>query len=467
MADITVELEAPEAYDLRRTMAASRMGKYDPTLRLENGAMALALGTPEGAASLAVEQRGRKLTVHGFGEGAPWLVPHASKLLGLEDKPETFEPDRGVVRKLWRQYPGIYLPTFPRIVHRVVQVTLLQLVTWQEACSSWGKLVRKLGAPVPGPVALRLPPDPRTLASTPDYALVALGVRPKQARTIRRVAKYASRIEEAASASTGSTGAETFAQRLAAIHGIGPWTIAYVQGTALGAGDALLLGDYNLPNTIAYLLAGEERASEERMVELPRALSRTPLSCDTSCVDARCDGPETRASTGALMRRLAIIIAVLAVTSATSSVQDSSTHVNASRVDWDPQPNLPDVMKEVVRWKTLVGTDTIPQQDFSFGELELAPRAIYPGHLHPSPGMYDLLEGRVESTVGDETFIAALDTPPNTMHHMVKHARTVWAWWAPGRGGSVMATRYRLTEPLPEQSGKARFPDAPGAPHAY
>ena len=128
-------------------------------------------------------------------------------------------------------------------------------------CSCWGKL----GAPAPGPVELRLPPDPRMLASTPDYALMALGVRPKQARTIRRVAKYASRIEEAASTSMS---AEAFAQRLAAIRGIGPWTIAYVQGTALGAPDALLLGDYNLPDTVAYLLAGEERASEERMVEL-------------------------------------------------------------------------------------------------------------------------------------------------------------------------------------------------------
>ncbi len=265
MADITVELEAPEAYDLRRTMAASRMGKYDPTLRLEDGAMALALGTPEGPASLVVEQRGRRLTVHGFGDGASWLMPHAAKLLGLEDNPKTFEPDGGVVRKLWRQYPGIHLPSFPRIVYRVVQVTLLQLITWQEAVSSWGKLVRKLGVPAPGPVELRLPPDPGTLASTPDYVLIALGVRPKQARTIRRVAKYASRIEEAASTSMSG---ETFSQVLTAIRGIGPWTIAYVRGTALGAPDAVLLGDYNLPDTIAYLLAGEERASEERMVEL-------------------------------------------------------------------------------------------------------------------------------------------------------------------------------------------------------
>ena len=57
------------------------------------------------------------------------------------------------------------------------------------------------------------------------------------------------------------------------------------------------------------------------------------------------------------MRRIALImtttmtmaVAVLAMTSATSSVEDSSTHVNASQVTWDPQPNLPDVMKEMER----------------------------------------------------------------------------------------------------------------------
>ena len=151
-----------------------------------------------------------------------------------------------------------------------------------------------------------------------------------------------------------------------------------------------------------------------------------------------------------------------------SPVQESSTHINASRVPWDPQPNLPDELKQVVRWKTLIGTYTIPQKDLSFGELELAPRAIYPGHLHPSPEMYYVLSGRVEWTVGEETFIAqagtALYTPPNTVHRMVnlrdEIARAVWAWWAPGGDTSVMATGYRLTEPVPVQSEKARFPDA-------
>jgi len=263
LPDIETELDAPEGYNLRRTMSGSRLGAYDPATRIEENAFALALRTPEGAASVAVSQRNRTLEVQGWGEGAQWLVPHLRGLFGLEDDPSSFTPKDGAVRKLWRQFGGTHLPKFPRVLDRVVRVTLLQVVTWQEACRSWGRLVRELGEDSPGPLDVRLPPSGETLRSTPDYALIALGIRPKQARTILRLAKYASRIEAAA-----ESGAPALATLLGALPGIGPWTIAYVQGNALGCPDAVLLGDYNLPHTVAYVLAGEPRASEERMLEL-------------------------------------------------------------------------------------------------------------------------------------------------------------------------------------------------------
>ena len=173
-------------------MSGSRLGAYDPATRIEEGAIALALRTPEGAASVAVAQRNGTLEVQGWGDGARWLVPHLPGLLGLEDDPSSFTPEDGVVRKLKRQFSGTHLPKFPRIFDRVVRVTLLQVVTWQEACRSWGRLVRELGEDSKGPQDVRLPPSAETLKSTPDYALIALGIRPKQARTILRIAKYAS-----------------------------------------------------------------------------------------------------------------------------------------------------------------------------------------------------------------------------------------------------------------------------------
>ena len=39
-------------------------------------------------------------------------------------------------------------------------------------------------------------------------------------------------------------------------------------GKAIGWADAVPLGDYNLPNTVAWNLAGEERAGDARMLEL-------------------------------------------------------------------------------------------------------------------------------------------------------------------------------------------------------
>ena len=179
-------------------MSGSRLGAYDPATRIEENAFALALRTPEGAASVAVSQRNRTLEVQGWGEGAQWLVPHLRGLFGLEDDPSSFTPKDGAVRKLWRQFGGTHLPKFPRVLDRVVRVTLLQVVTWQEACRSWGRLVRELGEDSPGPLDVRLPPSVETLRSTPDYALIALGIRPKQARTILRLASSSSLCKQQA-----------------------------------------------------------------------------------------------------------------------------------------------------------------------------------------------------------------------------------------------------------------------------
>jgi 3-methyladenine DNA glycosylase/8-oxoguanine DNA glycosylase len=50
--------------------------------------------------------------------------------------------------------------------------------------------------------------------------------------------------------------------------GIGPWTAAEVARLALGDPDAVSVGDYHLPNLVAWTLAGEPRGTDERMLEL-------------------------------------------------------------------------------------------------------------------------------------------------------------------------------------------------------
>jgi 3-methyladenine DNA glycosylase/8-oxoguanine DNA glycosylase len=53
-----------------------------------------------------------------------------------------------------------------------------------------------------------------------------------------------------------------------ALPGIGAWTAAQVVQVALGDADSVVIGDYNLPNLVAWNLAGEPRGSDDRMLEL-------------------------------------------------------------------------------------------------------------------------------------------------------------------------------------------------------
>ena len=50
--------------------------------------------------------------------------------------------------------------------------------------------------------------------------------------------------------------------------GIGPWTLAEVGRIAFGDPDALSVGDYHLPNVVAWALVREPRADDARMLEL-------------------------------------------------------------------------------------------------------------------------------------------------------------------------------------------------------
>jgi 3-methyladenine DNA glycosylase/8-oxoguanine DNA glycosylase len=61
---------------------------------------------------------------------------------------------------------------------------------------------------------------------------------------------------------------EEATHRIGLLRGIGPWTVAEVARTALGDADAVSVGDYHMPNVVAWALAREPRGSDERMLEL-------------------------------------------------------------------------------------------------------------------------------------------------------------------------------------------------------
>jgi len=60
----------------------------------------------------------------------------------------------------------------------------------------------------------------------------------------------------------------TARRRLEAFPGVGQWTAAKVAQVALGDADAVPVGDYHLPHSVAYALEGVPRSTDERMLQL-------------------------------------------------------------------------------------------------------------------------------------------------------------------------------------------------------
>jgi 3-methyladenine DNA glycosylase/8-oxoguanine DNA glycosylase len=123
--------------------------------------------------------------------------------------------------------------------------------------------VTALAEPAPGPLGLVLPPDPEHVAALPYYAFHPFGVERRRAEVLRHVGARAAWVDEAAGLPIDAA-----EDRLATVQGIGPWTVAEVARLAFGDADAVSVGDYHVPNIVAWALAREPRGSDERMLEL-------------------------------------------------------------------------------------------------------------------------------------------------------------------------------------------------------
>lgn len=260
---LTVRLDAPRRYDLVRSVGALRMGRSDPTFRAADRVVAMARRTPAGPVTVEIEHDVDALWARAWGEGSEWIREHLRALAGLEDRPQDFRPQHAAVQRMLQRAPGIHLPRSPLVFDRVVQVVALQLVQTREGHRAWRRLVHEMGEAAPGPQRLRLAPGPETLAEASVSALVAHAIPHKQARTLLRVARRGTELDQAA-----REGREAATALLESIRGIGPWTINLVRGSALGDSDAVPVGDYNLPQSVGWALARERRADDDRMLEL-------------------------------------------------------------------------------------------------------------------------------------------------------------------------------------------------------
>ncbi len=199
-----------------------------------------------------------------WGPGAGWALDHAPGLLGAHDDLTGFVPDHHpAVARSAHRLPGLRMIRSGQVADLLVPTILGQKVTGLEACRAHIWLTRRHGQPAPGPGQLRLPPHPATLAGLPYDAFHRAGVERTRAVTIIEACRRIDRLEEAAHLPRGEARA-----RLTAVRGLGPWTAGIIERVALGDADAVEVGDYHLPNLVAWNLAGEDRADDDRMLEL-------------------------------------------------------------------------------------------------------------------------------------------------------------------------------------------------------
>lgn len=261
MSGRRIELRAP--LDLAATLGPLVHGRGDRTTRVARAEAWLAFRTPDGPATLRlVHREASAVEAEAWGPGATIAIDGAPALVGEEDCPETFVAHHAILRRLQRTHLGLRLPRSGRVFHALVPAILEQKVTGTEAFRAYAALLHAHGEPAPGPASrLLVPPEPRTLAGLPYHAFHPLGVERRRADVIRNAAARAAWLEAATDASVAT-------RRLTALPGIGAWTAAEVVRSAFGDPDAVSVGDYHVPNMVAWALAGEPRGDDARMLEL-------------------------------------------------------------------------------------------------------------------------------------------------------------------------------------------------------
>jgi 3-methyladenine DNA glycosylase/8-oxoguanine DNA glycosylase len=251
--------------DLRRTLGPLSRGPGDPTIHLSGARAWRACRTPAGPATVAITHRGGTIDAEAWGPGAECALDAVPDLLGIRADPAPIPPGHPLVGELGRRYPGVRIPRTGAVLDALVPAILEQKVIGKEARRAWLGLVRAYGEPAPGPPEwrLRLPPEAAVLAVLPYYTYHPFGIEQRRANLMRHVTARAAWFQ----AIVDLPLADAYA-RLTAVPGIGPWTAAEVGVRALGDPDAVSVGDFHLPNLVAYALAREPRGTDARMLEL-------------------------------------------------------------------------------------------------------------------------------------------------------------------------------------------------------
>jgi 3-methyladenine DNA glycosylase/8-oxoguanine DNA glycosylase len=282
--DGDVRLAVDGTLDLRMVLGVHQRGRGDPAMRFEvSGSCWRASRTPDGPVTLLVERApdGASVRVRAWGPGSAWALAQAPALLGLDDADRDITPAHPAVAAAQRAVGDVRIGRTARVIEALVPAILEQKVTGEEARRAYRGLIARWGEPAPGPSGLvsasgasglRLLPSPEVIARLPYHALHPIGLERRRATLLAAVCRDADRLEALGALAAGP-GAPPEARAaayaaLVAYPGIGPWTAAEVGLRAFGDPDAVSVGDFHVPNMVAWALAREPRGTDERMLEL-------------------------------------------------------------------------------------------------------------------------------------------------------------------------------------------------------
>ena len=259
-------LRPPAGYRLAASVRALTFSPYDPCARIAAGTFWWATRTPDGPATLALRPDGGDADRRGATGPAPsWVVDRADAIAGLRDDLTGFAElaaAHPLVARLARGTAGCGCPPPARSSPGCCARSSSRRSPARRRTGRTRRPCGTSGEPAPGPLQpLLLPPEAAAVAATPYWVFHPFGVEQRRADTLRRAAAVADRLERCADSAEAT-------RRLTAIPGIGPWTAAEVVRIAYGDPDAVSVGDYHMPNTVAWALAGEPRGDDARMLAL-------------------------------------------------------------------------------------------------------------------------------------------------------------------------------------------------------
>ncbi|MET0910572.1 MAG: DNA-3-methyladenine glycosylase 2 family protein [Ilumatobacteraceae bacterium] len=270
----------PTSLNIAATLAPFRHGRTDPTTvlgavgrgRASSGTFLHATYTPDGPGTVRVRWTGGRrdigsCDIDSYGSGGEWLAARVPRMLGSGDTGLVGVDTAGWSPTVTTALHGsndVAIGASCNLYHELLPTIVEQRITGHEAHRQWRRLCVELSEPAPGPFpGLLLPPAPERLVGRPAWWFHPLGIERKRAMPLAEIARHPARLWEWAGLPPDEA-----ATKLRLLPGVGVWTVGTVLATALGDPDAVAVGDYHLKNVVGFALAGEARATDERMLEL-------------------------------------------------------------------------------------------------------------------------------------------------------------------------------------------------------